>query len=180
MSKRSVPKQKTKANSRVRPRNLKLDSDDSIVFSFQRLSKNEYFNLDATCENWSNDLFDIMKTVSGLSKRAIIAGNYSGRNTTLRIHDHRDASPPCPLPNDIDLEEFYQIRISQSKGGIHGIFVDNVFYVVWFDPHHNMYPDERFGGLKLIKPPTTCCKDRDERIAELIDELTVYRELYNS
>ncbi len=64
----------------------------------------------------------------------------------------------------------WQIRISKSKGGIHGVFCDNVFYVIWFDPQHNLYPDENHGGLKRIKPPSTCCKDREEIIIQLKNE----------
>ena len=45
------------------------------------------------------------------------------------------------------------------------------FYVIWFDPLHNMYPDDRFGGLRKVKSPSTCCKDRDEEIARLKQEL---------
>lgn len=180
MGKKSIPKQNKRNVNKISPNNLALDTNDSIMFSFQRLSRNEYFNLDATCENWSRDLLECMKVVSGISKKAIVAGQYSGKNTTLRIHNHKDATPPCPLPTDIDLEEFYQIRISKSKGAIHGIFVDNIFYVVWLDPHHNMYPDERYGGLKLIKPPMTCCKDRDLIIENLSKELAIYEELFNA
>ncbi len=47
-----------------------------------------------------------------------------------------------------------------------------------------MYPDSRYGGLRIIKPPSTCCKDRDleleklsQRNKELEDELMMYIEL---
>lgn len=33
--------------------------------------------------------------------------------------------------------------------------IENVFYVVWLDPHHNFYPDERFGGEKYFVSPLT-------------------------
>ena len=64
----------------------------------------------------------------------------------------------------------WQIRISISKGGIHGIFFDNIFYVIWFDPQHNLYPDKNHGGLKKVIPPSTCCKDRDMEIKQLKEE----------
>lgn len=142
---------------------------DGILFSFASLERNEYFNLDGTCQNWASDLFDIMQEVSRLKISDIRAGQYSGKG--LRIHNHAAAHPPCPLPNGIQLSDFYQIRISQSKGGVHGIFVENIFYVIWFDPQHNLYPDENHGGLKKITPPSTCCKDRDLEIDNLKSEL---------
>lgn len=57
--------------------------------------------------------------------------------------------------------ECRQARISTSQGGIHGFIIGNRFYVVWLDPHHNLYPDERYGGLKIFTPPETCCSYRD-------------------
>ena len=46
-----------------------------------------------------------------------------------------------------------------------------MFHVVWFDPHHNMYPSDNYGGLKKIVPPSTCCKDRDSEVALLKKQL---------
>lgn len=60
-----------------------------------------------------------------------------------------------------------------SKGGVHGAVSDNIFYIIWFDPHHNLYPDKNHGGLKRIIPPSTCCKDRDCEIEHLKNELKI-------
>ena len=149
--------------------NVKIEKQ-SILFSFSALERNEYFNLDGTCQNWASDLFDTIKIVSGIPINEITAGRYSGKNSTLRIHPHKDATAPCKLPEGISLDDMWQIRISLSKGGIHGVFVDNIFYVVWLDPQHNLYPDINHGGLRKVIPPSTCCKDRDNLVAELKDK----------
>lgn len=142
-----------------------------VLFSFMSVDKNEYFNLDGTCQNWSADLFETMQMVSGITIDEITAGTYSGKHSPFRIHQHQDAQAPCKVPSDISLEDMWQIRISLSKGGIHGVFVENVFYVVWFDPLHNLYPDKNHGGLRKVIPPSTCCKDRDNEIIELKSKL---------
>lgn len=149
---------------------------DKVVFSFEAIEKNDYFNLDATCENWSAELFEILKIVSGISKKDIIAGRYSNPGSTLRIHNHQNATAPCPLPRNVSLKDMWQIRISKSKGGIHGVFYENIFYLIWFDPQHNLYPDDKYGGIKVIKPPMTCCKDRDIVIQQLTDECEKYKK----
>lgn len=41
----------------------------------------------------------------------------------------------------------FEVRISKAYGRIHGIVWDKVFYVVWFDPAHNLYPDRN--GIRL-------------------------------
>ena len=179
-----IPKQQTpKEGKQLIPSASIAKNKECISFSFEALETTEYFNLDATCSNWSSELFVMLKNVSAVKKTDLLSGKYK----SYRIHNHENATPPSKLPDGVTLKECYQIRISKSKGGIHGVFYENIFYVIWLDPLHNMYPDERYGGLKKIKPPTTCCKDREEIISELHkqitqlkDSLEFYEEYYSS
>lgn len=169
MNKSRIPKPKLKSETNVIPKPSFLpsdDKDDYVVFSFASLEWTEYFNLDSTCLNWTFDLFNMLKSISKTSKVDLLSGKYK----TYRVHSHENAKPPNPLPDGVALKNCYQLRISTSKGGIHGVFVENIFYVIWVDPLHNMYPDDRFGGLRTIKPPYTCCRDREDRIIELQEE----------
>lgn len=186
--KKQIPKaQKANKENLVRPSNTDCaKKPDGILFSFEALESNEYFNLDMTCLNWAADLFAVLKSVSKYNIDDIYGGKYT--HSTIRVHNHKNAQkPPCDIPTGIRLDEMWQIRISKSKGGIHGRFVENVFYVIWFDPLHNLYPDERFGGLKEIKPPDTCCRDREEELLQLKEEYDkikeenkIYKELFDS
>lgn len=165
---KSIPKQAKQKNEKI-PRE-QVNELKGILFSFACIEKNEYFNLDMTCQSWASDLFAVLKQVSSLSINRIRSGEFSREGSTLRIHNHSKATlpPGVYLPVGVNpnltLEDLWQIRISKSKGGIHGEFIDNVFYVMWFDPLHNLYPDSKYGGLKKIHPPKTCCMDRDEVI----------------
>ena len=168
---KKIPQAKAKKETRITPKNIEIENKhEKVLFSFEAVEKNEYFNLDGTCQNWAADLFDTMQKVSRIALKDISAGKYSGKTSPFRIHRHEDAKPPCKLPSNILLEDMWQIRISISKGGIHGIFFDNIFYVIWFDPQHNLYPDKNHGGLKKVIPPSTCCKDRDMEIEQLKEE----------
>ena len=139
-------------------------SANTVVFSFEAYDKTEYFNLDGTCQNWAAELVDMMQDVSTHTVVELTSGKFS----KYRVHDHRKVQKcPSPLPNGVALKDMYQIRISKSKGGIHGVFRENTFYVIWLDPLHNMYPDDRFGGLRKVRETSTCCKDRDEEILRL-------------
>lgn len=165
---KKIPQAKAKKETRITPKNIEIENkNEKVLFSFEAVEKNEYFNLDGTCQNWAADLFDTMQKVSRIELKDIYAGKYSGKTSPFRIHRHEDAKPPCKLPSNVLLEDMWQIRISISKGGIHGIFSGNVFYVIWFDPQHNLYPDKNHGGLKKVIPPSTCCKDRDMEIEQL-------------
>lgn len=168
---KKIPQAKAKKETRITPKNIEIENKhEKVLFSFEAVEKNEYFNLDGICQNWAADLFDTMQKVSRIALKDIYAGKYSGKTSPFRIHRHEDAKPPCKLPSNILLEDMWQIRISISKGGIHGIFFDNIFYVIWFDPQHNLYPDKNHGGLKKVIPPSTCCKDRDMEIEQLKEE----------
>lgn len=163
MGSKIIPKAKTptEIGEIVKPKYL--PASDCVTFSFTAMERTEYFNLDGTCQNWASDLFEMLRNVSGIPKVDLINGNYR----TYRVHDHEKATPPNALPDGVSLKDCYQIRISTSKGGIHGVFNENVFYVIWLDPLHNMYPDVRFGGLRVVRPPSTCCKDRDAEVERL-------------
>jgi len=68
----------------------------------------------------------------------------TSKNSTLRFHpiDWNDTTQSSfGLPNEDQLvEEPYQFSISVNKHGrVHGFFIDNVFYIVWFDPNHRLY-----------------------------------------
>ena len=172
MGKSRIPKATAPSDSCAIAKPSFVPSEGKVTFSFLPLEKTEYFNLDATCPGWSADLFDMLKGVSGLSAKQLKGGGHK----TYRVHNHESAKPPNPLPKGVSLKECYQIRISKSKGGIHGVFSDDVFYVIWLDPLHNMYPDDRYGGLKTIKPPKTCCMDLEETIAGLKEQIAQLKE----
>ena len=158
-----IPKQNKPPTQELFSKPSFLPKEGKVTFSFSALERTKHFNLTSTCPNWSSDLFDMLKNASNFTKQELV----SGKLRTYRVHNHEKASPPDPLPAGVALKDCYQIRISKSKGGIHGVFYENIFYVIWLDPLHNMYPDERYGGLKVISPPTTCCMDRENIITDL-------------
>lgn len=143
-------------------------SKEHLVFSFESLDfSNEYFNLDGTCINWTFTMFQKLKIYSEKTPSELLA-NPRG---TIRFHNHEKGNAEFKPPYDLDRSDFYQLRFGTSKGGIHGVLVENIFYIIWIDPQHNMYPDEKYGGLKIITPPMTCCKERDSDLAKLNKEL---------
>lgn len=148
-------------------------NEEKLLFSFEVLEFNKFFNLDASCQNWSKELFDMLHEISKINVKDLKANRYK----KYRVHNHENANPPCKLPNNIDLKSLWQIRISKSKGGIHGIFFENIFYIIWLDPLHNMYPDDKYGGLRELHQPKSCCKDLEERIDKLTEENKELREI---
>ena len=45
------------------------------------------------------------------------------------------------IPLELKEAEDFQFSISKVKyGRIHGVLLDNIFYIVWFDPYHKLSP----------------------------------------
>ena len=80
----NIPKQEKKTNNRIKPNNIRLETENQkVLFSFESLERNEYFNLDGTCVKWSSDLFDNMQKASKITMKEIHAGKYSGKTSPL-------------------------------------------------------------------------------------------------
>lgn len=173
---RGIPGQKIGIEkSRIPMPKMPADcADEHLLFSFARLETNEYFNIDCACEKWSVDLFYALNEISKVTVKELRSGAWT--KSPFRFHSHKNAHPPCAMPEDIDLSSFYQIRLGASKGGIHGVLVDNIFYVIWLDPLHNMYPDDRFGGARKIKPGESCCGDNAEKLQLVMEENNQLKE----
>lgn len=161
---KNIPKIKIE-NSSLFPKpklNAKMSASEHMVFSLQSLVRNEYFNM--IDGNWASELLETLKNVSAMTKNEVV----SRKERIYRFHSISGAKLPCVLPSNIRQEDMYQLRIAKSKGGIHGVLSENVFYIIFLDPLHNVYPDKRFGGLRKIDPIRLCCIDNQE---ELIQQL---------
>ena len=48
------------------------------------------------------------------------------------------------IPDEIQLvDQPYQLGLGNDFGRIHGFFIQNTFHIVWFDPHHKLYPRDK-------------------------------------
>jgi len=114
-------------------------------FSFSAFDRtNELFNLSGVDVKWFIDLLDCLKSVSGKTLDEL-------KKSTHDFHPVKwtNANAKCPSEQG----EYWQFRISKSKGRVIGLLLDNVFYVVWLDPHHNLTNSEGYGGVKKFPPP---------------------------
>ncbi|MBU5439319.1 hypothetical protein KQI42_14945 [Tissierella sp. MSJ-40] len=156
---------------------IKALSDQKLVFSFRFLELNhEAFNLGGTCNRWGNDLFNLFNQLSKITRNEFV--NELREHYRSHTHCWDELDYKYNFDDDfLEQIECRQARISTSKGGIHGFIIGNRFYIVWLDPHHNLYPSERHGGLKIFQHPNTCCGDRELEIQELKSRIKEYEEL---
>ena len=142
------------SSSRTLPYNGSVLTEKSFSFSFACFDReHELFNLGDNSSpdgvisgKWFLSLLDCLKSVS------------NQRISDLRssIHDlhpidweKANASPPYGF----EQLEYWQFRINKSRGRVIGFKIDNTFYVVWLDPHHNLTDSEGYGKAEKHRPP---------------------------
>ena len=135
------------------PFNGEVVKEQGISFSFSCFDRAQpHFNLgggekDGTVGGeWFLRLLDCLKSVSSKTIQEL-------KISTHKLHpvDWNDANVSCP--KNSPQYEYWQFRIDKTHGRVIGILIDSVFYVVWFDPHHNLTNSEGYGGVKKFPTP---------------------------
>lgn len=161
---------------------------ETIRFSFQFFDRtHEHFNLGGINQNWFVGLFERLQDLSRVTVQ-----EFKNPRTQkgLRIHSHDwdiIDSKLTHIPDDYlkqfkDGDPVYQFQLSKATGRVHGFRIENTFYIVWFDPHHNLYPMSKHGGIKtypilkteyeiLEEEYEKCIKDKEE-LNQYLEELT--------
>lgn len=158
----------------VKQKTLPYDSNAVVSkgfsFSFENFDREEpLFNLGdesgkdrVVSGKWFLDLLACLKDASGYKDR-------QEWRTKRDLHpvdwDHANA----PKPANVDQYEYYQFRINKSRGRVIGYFIDETFYIVWFDPHHNLTDSEGYGTATYYNRPRSEYED-------LLNELHEYKE----
>lgn len=123
------------------------DINDLISFSFKYLDfNNEKFNIEKTSENYFISVVEKLKNLSTFNKKELL----NNHSKALRFHqiDFKDDSVSedfFGIPKEDEIVDIpYQFQISSNEHGrVHGFFINNIFYIVWFDRNHNLYPSKK-------------------------------------
>lgn len=118
--------------------------DDLIRFSFRHLSSTEKFGHEKVTDaaTYLPQFLGRLQSVSDMS----LSSFRTNKDKALRAHRHDWASTSEPtgfshLTPQLQACEAWQFEISVNEHGrVHGILIDEVFYVVWLDPGHQLYP----------------------------------------
>lgn len=117
--------------------------NDLVIFSYKYLClDNEKFDISERDTTYFIKLKERLKNISSMTAHE----TRSTPNKTLRFHpidwnDHRLTETCFGIPNEEQIAyEPRQFSISVNEHGrVHGFYIDNVFYIRWFDPNHNLY-----------------------------------------
>lgn len=119
------------------------DGYPSFSFKYIKLDHDK-FTINGREENYFKKVFGRFQDLSKMKKQELVTSH----NSTLRCHtiDWGDTTEQCfNIPNEEYLvDKPWQFSISANEHGrIMGFFIGNIFYVVWFDPNHDLYESQR-------------------------------------
>lgn len=135
---RPTPVEQT--SDKIKP--TEIDDSVPVSFNFKNLAQNSgKFKYSEQPKNYFLKLLERLATVSGMNRDEMIIHNKSAlRCHQINFSDSRVSESGFGLSEDVD-DDAWQFQISSNKHGrVHGYFVANVFFVVWLDPGHELYP----------------------------------------
>ncbi|OCR01225.1 hypothetical protein BCD67_17515 [Oscillatoriales cyanobacterium USR001] len=120
--------------------NVKIPEGISFSFLYYQDGKDK-FSIGGRDAKYLASLLKRLRDLSQLKAQEII----NNQSKSLRCHGivWQDTTEPngFGIPNEDQLVNMpYQFQISANEyGRVHGFFSENIFYIVWLDPDHNLY-----------------------------------------
>ena len=139
---------------KIRPNPQKSDikttpiGKSEILFSFRFFEKHKGFNIDNQNAKYFNKFLERLKNICTMKDVEF----YSNRSHSLRAHpidwNETIEKKGFRFLNMIKYEEYYDecyyFEISANKHGrVIGFRGFNIFYIVWLDPDHLLYPKKK-------------------------------------
>lgn len=118
---------------------------DCLRFSFRHLDNisNPKFHLCHCTQGYIDKFLSRIKDLENTT----LSDFRSCTKKALRNHKiewERTSEPDgfqC-LPKHLQLQEPWQFGVTaNAHGRVHGFLIDNLFYVVWIDPNHELFPE---------------------------------------
>jgi hypothetical protein len=126
---------------KIQKTNLK-PLQQGITFSFKYFQdKHSKFSCNSKDATYWLTLLERLKALSSLTAQELLVN----RSSSLRCHPikwEETSESKFGLPNEEQLVDTpYQFSLSSNEHGrVHGFFIDQVFYIIWLDPNHQLYP----------------------------------------
>ncbi|MBR8828412.1 MAG: hypothetical protein DSM107014_11030 [Gomphosphaeria aponina SAG 52.96 = DSM 107014] len=117
--------------------------DDEVIFSFKYLDlfSNPKFSIAGCGYSYLEKLLLRLKDVSSIRYDDFV----NMRSSSLRSHKitWEETTEPDGFTNlnsQLREQTAFQFEISANEHGrVHGFLLNRIFYIVWLDPHHNLY-----------------------------------------
>jgi len=115
---------------------------DTVHFSFKYLDIHKAkFSISTRGGQYFVKIMERLKNICTWKVQEIL----SNRSTALRAHSIQWNATSEPngfshLNEQLQQITPYQFEVSaNAHGRVHGFFITNIFFIVWFDPEHQLY-----------------------------------------
>lgn len=142
--KKKIPQPKGNIQKAERIKPTPIPKPKGISFSYKYFQSNHSkFSVTNSQSEYLIAFLERLRDISNYTLGELL----SNRSKALRCHpiDWSDTTESCfGIPNEEDLVDTpYQFSISSNKyGRVHGFFINQIFYIVWLDPNHRLYPSK--------------------------------------
>lgn len=126
--------------SSIKRKDVKIPEGISFSFRYYQDDKDK-FSISGRDARYLASLLRRLRDLSQLKAQEII----NNQSKSLRCHGivWQDTTEPNGfgiLNEEVLVNTPYQFQISANEyGRVHGFFSENIFYIVWLDPDHNLY-----------------------------------------
>jgi len=127
-------------------KNLKSDHDKYLSFSFKYLKGTEKFPTHHEDPAYLPTLMDRLVNISRMKSMELIQNNSQAlRCHTIDWEKNNVTEKNFGIQNEEQIvSKPFQFQITANAyGRVHGFFINEVFYIRWLDPHHNLYEREK-------------------------------------
>ncbi|MGK7872993.1 MAG: hypothetical protein AB4426_06695 [Xenococcaceae cyanobacterium] len=139
--KKLKPKSLKKKDGNIPDRQPRYDDDVIFSFKYLDLRSNPKFSIAGCGESYLEKLLLRLKDVSSIRYDDFV----NSRSSSLRSHKINwsgttESDGFTSLNPQLREQTAFQFEISANQyGRVHGFLLNRIFYIVWLDPHHNLY-----------------------------------------
>lgn len=180
---------------------FKFIDHDNDHFFMHGLSKDYYKHLTHTLDRiqsiTEDDLRQQKHTVLDLAPKSINFHKSTQKSfpinedsiiySYIKVNIKKETGSEDPKDIEATLNEFiqnaFEIMLAKGSGRIHGFIYSNIFYIVWFDPAHNLFLTKHMGKpgkldlpheIEKLKP---ICPTKYQEYNKKLEEVEGYIEL---
>lgn len=143
---------------------VEVNRENKTLVSFELLDKeHEYFNcgeIDLVCKSWYHELFIMIKEFTSMPFYTFCIKHAGKKHEVHKISFKNTNFDFNKILETEDTQQYeenaYQIRINKSNGRVHGLLIRNLFFIIWLDPHHNLWDVKGYPKAKKLNPDKLC------------------------
>jgi len=119
--------------------------EDNLKFSFKYLNFDRKFHIKDVTDGYLKVLLDHLKSLSSITVQVFRTNKHKAlRAHTIDWQDTSEIQGFACLNEQLRQCEPWQFELCVNEHGrVHGILLDEIFYVVWLDPDHQLYPSKK-------------------------------------